>query len=193
MLQSAVRESAWSSSEEGDAYNPDARLSNHSGSYRRSLEARSHPRPRHLPITKLNWIPLLSFCEASPGRPSKGSSSPTSRASRAGFRSGIPVAEAIVTVGVLQQWLCREERQNREGSHHKRQQLWVSVCVCGVRQISDGWHQAELSGTGIALTNRLPGLQARYRMSQYLSLSACLHKKVRVRFTVMYSFECTVR
>lgn len=48
--------------------------------------------------------------------------------------------------------------QNVRGSDYKGNSFWVSVRVCGVRQISDGWHQDELSGTGIALTYPRAGI-----------------------------------
>ena len=83
-------------------------------------------------MIKLNWIPLLSFWEASPGPPSRGSSSASSRPSRAGFRSGMPVAEAMLNL----QLLMRNEGESWTGSHHE-EKVSVTVRLCGVRLLSD--------------------------------------------------------
>ncbi len=58
-------------------------------------------------MKKLNCIPLPSCCEASPARPSRGSSSPLPSA--IGFSCGIPVAEAMIAYEVPISGNAKEE------------------------------------------------------------------------------------
>ena len=84
---------------EGVSYNPNSGLSNGSSPYlqvstgiKQTTSEAECDGDEHIPMNGLYCIGWLSGCDASPGSPRRGSSSPLL------VCSGIPVADAIVTL-----------------------------------------------------------------------------------------------